>query len=243
MFALLKKEVAAFLNSLVGYIVISVFLLAMGLSLWLFPGSFNIPQGGVSSLENYFVLAPWVFMFLIPAITMRSFAEERRTGTIELLLTRPLTEWHIVLAKYLAGLVLVTLAIVPTLIYFYSVYMLGNPVGNIDTGSTIGSYLGLLLLAAAFVAVGNFASVLSDNQIVAFLLGFFLCFFLFAGFDSIATMKWLGRLGLLVSYLGISEHYSSMSRGVVDSRDLVYFFGFILLFLTFTRFRLLGRKW
>lgn len=243
MYALLKKEIAAFLHSLIGYIVITVFLLASGLFLWIFPGNFNIPDAGVSSLENFFILAPWIFMFLIPAITMRTFAEEKRTGTIELLLTRPLTEWNIVLAKYFAALVLVALAILPTLIYFYSVYMLGNPQGNIDTGSTWGSYIGLMMLAGTFVSVGLFASVLTDNQVIAFVLGFFLCFFLYTGFDSIAGFDFWGQFGLLISYLGISEHYASISRGVVDSRDLVYFIGFILIFLILTRFKLLGRNW
>jgi ABC-2 type transport system permease protein len=243
MFALLKKEISVFLNSLIGYIVITVFLLATGLFLWIFPGNFNIPEAGISSLENYFILAPWIFMFLIPAITMRSFSEEKRTGTIELLLTRPVTEWHIVLAKYFAGFILVALAIIPTLVYFYSVYMLGNPPGNIDTGSTWGSYIGLLLLAGTFISVGLFASVLSENQVVAFIIGFFLCFFFYSGFDSIASLDFWGQSGLLISYLGISEHYASISRGVIDSRDLVYFIGFILVFLTLTRFKLLGRNW
>jgi ABC-2 type transport system permease protein len=243
MFALLKKEIGTFLYSLIGYIVISVFLLSVGLFLWIFPGNFNVLQAGVSSLENYFILAPWIFMFLIPAITMRSFAEEKRTGTIELLLTRPLTEWQIVLSKYLAGFILVGLAVLPTLLYFYSVYMLGNPPGNIDTGSTWGSYIGLMLLAGTFVSVGLFASALSDNQVVAFITGFFGCFFLYSGFDSIASLEFWGHTGLFIAYLGISEHYASISRGVIDSRDLFYFAGFTLIFLALTRLKLLGRNW
>ena len=180
MIALLRKEISSFLTSLIGYSVITIFLLAIGLFLWVFPGNFNILDAGFASLESLFVIAPWVFMFLIPAITMRSFAEEQRTGTIELLLTRPLSEWQIITAKYLAGLLLVIISVLPTVVYYFSLKSLGNPVGNIDSGGTWGSYLGLIFLGGSFVSIGLFASSLTENQIVSFLIGFFLCFFFYA---------------------------------------------------------------
>jgi ABC-2 type transport system permease protein len=243
MFALLRKEISSFLSSLSGYSVIVIFLLAIGLFLWVFPGNFNILDAGFSSLENLFVISPWVFMFLIPAITMRSFAEEQRTGTIELLLTRPLTEWQIITAKYLAGFVLVLFALLPTTIYYFSIYNLGNPRGNIDFGATWGSYIGLLFLGGAFVSIGLFASSLTENQIVSFIIGFFLCFFLFFGFDSIANLEIFKSVDSLIFDLGINIHFASMSRGVIDSRDVIYFCSLILFFLALTRFRLLSRTW
>jgi len=243
MFALLRKEISSFLSSIIGYSVITVFLLAMGLFLWVFPGNFNILDAGFASLETLFILAPWVFMFLIPAITMRSFAEEQRTGTIELLLTRPLSEWQIILAKYLAGFLLVIIALLPTLVYYFSLQSIGNPTGNVDSGGTWGSYIGLLFLGGSFVAIGLFSSSLTDNQIVSFILAFFLCFFCYAGFDSIGRLDALKSIDTIVLNLGINEHYSSMSRGVVDSRDLLYFLSFTLFFLALTRFRLLSRTW
>jgi ABC-2 type transport system permease protein len=243
MFALLRKEISSFLSSIIGYSVITVFLLAMGLFLWVFPGNFNILDAGFASLETLFILAPWVFMFLIPAITMRSFAEEQRTGTIELLLTRPLSEWQIILAKYLAGFLLVIIALLPTLVYYFSLQSIGNPTGNVDSGGTWGSYIGLLFLGGSFVAIGLFSSSLTDNQIVSFILAFFLCFFCYAGFDSIGRLDALKSIDTIVLNLGINEHYSSMSRGVVDSRDLLYFLSFTLVFLALTRFRLLSRTW
>jgi ABC-2 type transport system permease protein len=243
MFALLRKEISSFLSSIIGYSVITVFLLAMGLFLWVFPGNFNILDAGFASLETLFILAPWVFMFLIPAITMRSFAEEQRTGTIELLLTRPLSEWQIIMAKYLAGFLLVVIALLPTLVYYFNLQSIGNPAGNVDSGGTWGSYIGLLFLGGSFVSIGLFASSLSDNQIVSFILAFFLCFFCYAGFDSIGRLDVFKSIDTIVLNLGINEHYSSMSRGVIDSRDLFYFLSFTLFFLALTRFRLLSRNW
>src|SRR6056297_2852196 len=194
MLALLAKEIKSFLSSLIGYIAMAVFLVLTGLFLWVFPGDFNILDLGYSELEPLFTLAPWVFMFLIPAITMRTFAEEKRTGTIELLFTRPLSDMHIIMAKNLAGIVLVILALVPTLVYVFSVHQLGNPTGNLDMGGTWGSYLGLLFLASAFVSIGVFASSLTANQVVAFIISVFLCFFVFVGFDSISSFAMMGPL-------------------------------------------------
>jgi ABC-2 type transport system permease protein len=243
MYSLLRKEISSFLTSLTGYIVITIFLLAVGLFLWVFPGDFNIIDAGFTSLESLFVIAPWVFMFLIPAITMRSFAEEKRTGTIELLLTRPLSEWQIILAKYFAGLLLVVLSLIPTFVYYYSLQGLGNPPGNIDTGATWGSYIGLMFLGGAYVSIGLFASSITENQIVSFISAFFLCFFCYFGFDAIGGMEIFRPVDEMIINIGINAHFASMSRGVIDSRDVLYFLSFIFVFLALTRFRLLSRNW
>lgn len=237
------KEINAFLTSLIGYIVIIVFLLVVGLFLWVFEGDTNILDSGYSDLGPLFYIAPWVFLFLIPAITMRSIAEERRTGTIELLLTKPLTELQIILGKYFAGLALVIIALIPTLIYVYSIYQLGNPVGNIDMGGTWGSFLGLLFLAASFVAVGVFSSSVTNNQVVAFILATFLSFFLFIGFESIGSFRLFGSFDSVLINLGINSHYLSISRGVIDTRDVIYFMALIGIFIQLTRFVLNRRKW
>lgn len=237
------KEINSFLTSLIGYIVIIVFLLVVGLFLWVFEGDTNILDSGYSDLGPLFYIAPWVFLFLIPAITMRSIAEERRTGTIELLLTKPLTELQIILGKYFAGLALVIIALIPTLIYVYSIYQLGNPIGNIDMGGTWGSFLGLLFLAASFVAVGIFSSSVTNNQVVAFILATFLSFFLFIGFESIGSFRLFGSFDSVLINLGINAHYISMSRGVIDTRDVIYFMALIGIFIQLTRFVLNRRKW
>lgn len=243
MLALLKKEIRSFLSSLIGYIVMAVFLLLIGLFMWIFPGEWNTLDNGIASLDTLFVVAPWVFMFLIPAITMRSFSEERRIGTMELLLTRPLGDFQIVLAKFLGGVVLVAISLIPTLIYFFTVYQLGNPAGNIDTGATWGSYIGLLLLGSAYVAIGVFASSLTSNQIVAFLVAAMLCFFMFIGFESIASFERFGGLDSVLIRMGISDHYRSLSRGLVDSRDLIYFGIITLVFLLTSRTVIQSRRW
>ncbi len=231
------------MSSLIGYIAMAVFLVLTGLFLWVFPGDFNVLDLGFAELEPFFTLAPWVFMFLIPAITMRTFSEEMRTGTIELLYTRPLSDMQIILAKTLAGVFLVILALLPTLVYVYSLYVLGNPRGNLDMGGVWGSYLGLLFLASAFVSIGVFASSITQNQVVAFIIAVFLCFFVFIGFESISSFAVMGPLDSVVQQLGILEHYRSMSRGVIDSRDVVYFAALFIVFLLFTKTVLQSRKW
>ncbi len=243
MYTLLRKEISTFLSSLIGYTVIIVFLLVNGLFLWVFPQQFNIFDYGFASLDNYFTLAPWVFLFLIPAITMRSFAEELKAGTMEMLLTKPITEFEIILAKYLAALVLVLFAILPTLVYYVAVYKLGMPPGNLDQGGTWGSYIGLLFLGAGFAAIGIFASAISGNQIVSFLIAVFLCGFIYIGFDFIYTLSVFGSFGLFISQLGIDAHYAGMSRGVIDTRDVLYFLSLVTFFLLLTRFFLERRKW
>lgn len=243
MFSLLLKEIKSFLSSVIGYVAIAVFLVLTGLFLWVFTGDFNVFDNAYAELSSFFIIAPWVFMFLIPAITMRSFAEEKRTGTIELLYTRPISDFQIVLAKILAGIVLVILALIPTLIYVYTVYSLGNPIGNLDMGGTWGSYLGLLFLASAFVSMGIFTSSLTDNQVVAFIMAVFLCFFFFIGFESISSFALMGALDSVVLKFGIMEHYNSLSRGVIDTRDVIYFLALITIFLLMTKTVLRSRKW
>jgi len=243
MLILLKKEISSFLSSLIGYIVITVFLLINGLFLWVFQGDFNILDFGYANLDGLFMIAPFVFLFLIPAITMRLFAEEKRTGTMELLLTKPLTELEIVIAKFLSGTILVIFSLLPTLVYFFSVYQLGMPKGNIDLGGMWGSYTGLLFLGASFVAIGMFASTLTDNQIISFIIAVFLCGFLYIGFDFIYSFALFGKVDLLIKSLGINDHYISMSRGVLDTRDMIYFLGIISFFILLSRYSIERRKW
>ncbi len=243
MFTLFKKEINGFLNSLIGYIVMIVFLLMTGLFLWVFPLEFNILDFGFASLDGLFILAPFVFLFLIPAITMRSFADEKKSGTLELLMTQPLTDLQVIMAKYFAGIVLVIISLLPTLVYYGSVYLLGLPVGNLDSGSIWGSYLGLLFLGASFVSIGIFASSLTDNQIVSFIIAVFICFFLYMGFEFIYNFIVSGKTGLIIQSLGLNAHYSSMSRGVIDSRDLIYFLSVTGLFVLLTKLSLESRKW
>lgn len=223
--------------------VIVVFLLITGLFLWVFQSDFNIMSFGYANLDSLFILAPWVFLFLVPAVTMRSFAEEKRTGTIEMLLTKPLSDWQIVTAKYSAGVALVVMALIPTLIYYLSVYCLSLPVGNVDSGGIWGSYIGLFFLSATFVSIGIFCSSITSNQILAFILSVFLCGFLYIGFDLIYSMSLFGKVDLFIMQLGMSAHYSSMSRGVIDTRDVLYFLSVILLFLSMTKLALSSRKW
>lgn len=220
MFSILNKELTSYLSSLVAYVTIGVFLLVLGLFLWVFPES-SILEYGYAGLESLFSTAPYLFMFLIPAITMRSLAEERREGTLELLATRPLTDWQIVMGKYLACLLLVLFALLPTLLYAYSVWVLGNPQGNLDTGAVIGSYIGLFLLGASFVSIGLFASSVSRNQIIAFTIAVFISYFIYSGFDSMSQLLSLQNWD--IQNLGITRHYESVSRGVLDTRDLAYF--------------------
>jgi ABC-2 type transport system permease protein len=242
MLTLYLKEVKGFFSSLMGYIVVAVFIIASSLFMWVFPGELNILDAGFASLDTFFIMAPWVFLFLVPAITMRLFAEEYKSGTIELLLTRPLTALQVVLAKYLAAVSLVLISLVPALISFFSVYVLGNPPGNIDMGGSWGSFIGLFFLASVYAAIGLFCSSLTDNQIIGFLIALVLSFFVYIGFESISSLFSDPSTEDLVRLLGINEHYKSMSRGVIDSRDMVYFLGLITLFVLSTRLVVERRK-
>ncbi|MDR4988989.1 MAG: gliding motility-associated ABC transporter substrate-binding protein GldG [Bacteroidales bacterium] len=241
MWAILKRELNGFFNSLGAYVVIAVFLGINGLFLWVFPGGYNIPDAGYANLDGFFVLAPFVFLFLIPAITMRFFAEEKRTGTMEMLLTKPVTPLQIVLAKYFAGVIIVVVSLLPTLIFLFTIGHYAAPPG-IDTGGIWGSYAGLVLLGMVFVAVGTFASALSDNQVLAFIIAMFVCGFLFIGFELLHGLRVFGNLDMFVKNLGLFAHYSSMGRGVLDSRDLTYFISVMALFLSLALFVSMTKK-
>lgn len=237
------KEIKAFFSSLIGYIVIGIFLLILGLLMFVFP-DYNVLDKPYASLDPLFVNAPLVFLFLIPAITMRSFAEEKQQGTVELLLTKPISEWDLILGKFLASFVLVAIALIPTLLYYYTIYELGTPRGNLDSGAVFGSYIGLFLLAAGFSSIGIFSSSLSTNQIVSFLLGAFTCFTFFYVFYFISRMPFTsGKFDALIQQFGMDYHYVSLSRGVIDSRDVIYFVSLIILFLSLTHLVLRKRKW
>jgi ABC-2 type transport system permease protein len=243
MFALYLKEIRSFLSSLIGYIIIVVFLIVVGLFLWVFPTDFNILDYGYANVDGLFIIAPFVFLFLVPAVTMRSFSEEQKSGTMELLFTRPLSEMQIISAKYLAGLTLIVFSIIPTIIYFASVWYLGLPQGNIDTGGFWGSFIGLLLLGASFVSIGIFASSLTDSQVVSFVLAIVVSAFLYLGFEFIYSLEMFGNLDLFIRSLGMSAHYSAVSKGVIDTRDVVYFASVIMLFLFLTKLSMARRKW
>jgi ABC-2 type transport system permease protein len=212
-----------------------VFLIFTGLLLWVFPGNYNIPEGGYATLDGLFAIAPWIYLFLIPAVTMRMFADEKRSGTMELLLTRPVTELELIVSKFLAAFAVVLLTLLPTLLYFFSVYKLGNPVGCIDTGATWGSYIGLLFLAIIYLTIGLLTSSLTDNQVIAFILSVLLSFFWYSGFGTIATLPFPSDIASTIISLGIEEHYQSVSRGVLDSRDLLYFLLMAGFFILITR--------
>ena len=236
--AILLKEINSFFSSTIGYLVIGIFLLINGLFLWVIQGDFNILDFGFASLTPFFQIAPWIFIFLIPAITMRSFSEEIKQGTLELLLTKPITLNQLVSGKYLGTFLLVVLALFPTLLYVFTISELGTTSGNFDNGAIIGSYIGLLFLGGVYTAIGIFCSTLSSNQIVAFILGVIICFLSFYGVEGLSNIDLFGSEIYALEYLGISYHYKSISRGVIDTRDLIYFASFILLFLFLAKLNL-----
>lgn len=243
MFAIVKKELSLFFNTLTAYIVIAVFLLINSLMLWLIPGLYNVLDSGYANLDGMFYFAPWLFLFLIPAIFMKAFAEEKQNDTWDLLANKPISESKIVLAKYLAGMLLILIALIPTLIHFVSVYYFAQPVGNVDTGQIWGSYLGLFMLATIYGTISIFASSISNNQIVSFILAALLIVFMLYGFDLIANIFTSGITAMQISNLGLNAHYKSMSRGVVDSNDLIYFLSVGILFLVATIHRVKRYKW
>ncbi|MDA3929268.1 MAG: gliding motility-associated ABC transporter substrate-binding protein GldG [Prolixibacteraceae bacterium] len=242
MYSLLKKELNSFFGSITGYLVVSIFLLTTSLFLWVIPGNFNLFEGQRASLKGFFELAPWLYLFLIPAITMRLFAEEKKMGTLEMIVTRPIAAFGIVSAKFFAALILVAISLLPTLLYFLSIYQLGNPVGNIDTGATWGSFLGLLLLASVYIGIGLFASVLTSNQVISFLIAIVLSYVLYLGLDFVASVGFSIGLQNFFLKLSLNEHYLSISRGVIDSRDLLYFIATTLFFLYTSRQFILKRR-
>jgi ABC-2 type transport system permease protein len=242
MFAIYKKEINQFLSSLVGYVAIGMFLVLSALFTFVFPST-SVLDSGFASLDPFFSNAPLFFLFLIPAISMRMFSEEFSSGTIELLLTRPLKITQIIAGKYLAALTLVVFSIIPTFVYYFSISKIAAPIGNVDTGGIIGSYFGLILLGASFVAIGSFGSAISNNQIIAFLLSVLLCFLFYMGFDFISKLPvFAGKFDYFVEHLGIQAHYLSLSRGVIDTRDVIYFLSIILIFLLLSNMILSKRK-
>jgi ABC-2 type transport system permease protein len=238
--AILLREIKSFFGSTIGYLVIALFLIINGLFLWVFGGEYNILKSGFADMTPFFTLSPWILIFLIPAVTMRSFSDEKKQGTLELLLTKPLSILQIVNGKFLGALILIVLAIIPTFIYVVAIYKLGLPEGNIDMGSTIGSYFGLVFLIAAYSAIGVFTSTLSDNQIVAFIISVFLCFFFYFGFDGLASIAPL--YSTMITSLGMQDHFKSMGRGVIDTRDILYFVSLTVLFLSLTVYKLKSLK-
>jgi len=239
MWAICKKELRQFFSSLTGYIAIIVFLLVNGLMLFVFQD--NVLDFGYATLDRFFELAPWVLLLLIPAITMRSFAEEFKTGTFEILQTRPLTPWQITGGKYLGSLIVVAIALVPTIVYFFSIQALSSNEG-IDTGATIGSYIGLFFLAAVFTAIGACISSFTSNAVVAFIISLIACALLYYGFDAISKLPvFSGGADYYIEMAGIDYHYRSMSRGVIDTRDVIYFLSLIFLFLSITHRNLIKR--
>ena len=229
--ALYFKEIRSFLSSVIGYTFILIFLITSGLFHWIISDNTNLLEGAESDLIPFFNLSPLIFLILIPAITMRSIAEERRSGTIELLFTRPISDLNILLAKYLAGVTLVAITLLPTLIFYFSIYSLSLDSVKFDHGAAITSYIGLLLLGAAFVAIGLFASSVTTSQIVAFILAMFMCWIFYDGLNLLGSFNLMGDFDFIVQYTGISYHYDSIKRGVIDSSDLLYFFGLIAIFI------------
>lgn len=243
MYSIYKKEINAFFSSLVGYIAILLFLILVGFFLWVIPES-NLLEEGYATLDKFFTLAPWVLMFLIPALTMRSFSDEFKSGTIEVLSTLPLSESSIILGKFLASFTLVLFSLLPTLLYIYTISRLSVIPGNIDTGGIMGSYIGLSFLNAAFTAIGIFCSAVTSNQVIAFLFAIFLNFIVFSGFESLSKIPVFSNgADYIISQLGMQFHYNSISRGLIDSRDIVYFLSLIALFILATKITLERRKW
>lgn len=238
MIAILKREINSFFSSPMGYLVIAVFLIFNGLFLWVFQGEFNIFDAGFADLSPFFQFAPWILIFLIPAISMKSFSDEKRLGTLELLLTKPISLPKIVMGKYFGVVILIIIALIPTVLYVVTISKLGNPSGNWDLGSTLGSYIGLLFLVLSYSAIGVFTSTLSENQIVAFIIAVLLCFFMYYGFEGIADFNLFNSNSLTISSFGMQEHYNSISRGVIDTRDIIYFLSVTFFFIVLTIFKL-----
>ncbi|GAB3991033.1 gliding motility-associated ABC transporter permease subunit GldF [Spirosoma daeguense] len=241
MLAVFRKEVNQFFSSPIAYIIMGVFLVVVGLMLWVFPDT-SLLDNGYADLGTFFNVTPYVMLFLAPAITMRSIADEIRGGTLEWLLTKPVSRWAVVAGKFLASWLLVFLTLLPTLIYYVTLYQLGSPEGNIDSAGVFGSYIGLLLLGGVFVAIGLWASSLNDNQVVAFVLGVFLCFILYAGLSSLAGLSFTGDLSYYLSWVAMDEQYRSLGRGVVDSRNVIYLLSLITFFQVLTVQRLTRKK-
>lgn len=243
MMPLLKKEINSYLTSLIGYITITVFLVLNGLFLWVIHSSVNVFDSSLVTLDGLFFISPWIFLFLISAVTMKMFAEEKKSGTIEILLTKPISDMNIVLSKFFASLLIVVLSVLPTMVYMICLWYLGAPAGNLDIGGILGSYTGLICLGGVFCSIGIFASSLTDNQIISFIISILICLCVYWGFDVISMIPFLSKIDLLIQELGAAYHYESMSRGVIDTRDVIYFVSAALLFILLTKISLQSRNW
>lgn len=241
MYSILRKELSSFFSSFTGYVTIAIFLFIIGWFMWINPGELNVLDVGLANIDTLFYIAPWVFLILVPATTMRSFSEEKRLGTLELLLTRPITDWQLTLGKYFAAVILILLSLIPCIIYLVSVYYMATPIGNIDMGAIWGSFIGLFFLASCYAAIGIFTSSVTENQLVAFILTAVLCFVIFIGFDGLSSLPFFKTIDKQVQLIGINEHYKSMSRGVLDSRDILYFVSLATVFLSATVLKLKAR--
>lgn len=239
-YTILKKEVSLYFNSLIAYIVIAVYLISIWLFYWVFSG--NILETGEGQMDTFFALSPFLFLFIVPALTMRTFSEEFKSGAIEFLATKPITDWQIVLGKYFACCILLITTIAPTLFFYFLLYYLAQPVGGLDNGAIWGAYLGLIGIGFVFAAIGIFCSTLTENQVVAFLIGCFFSGVLYTAFDFLADLKLFGTYNDVVLQFGIQEHYRSISRGVVDTRDIIYYLSLIVIFLLLSHTILLNRK-
>ena len=238
MYAIVKKEVQSFFASPLGYVIVGSFLVFTGLVLWVFKGNFNLFDYGFADLTPFFVLTSWIFTILVPAITMKSFSEEQKLGTLELLLSKPIPLWQLVLGKFWGAFLVCGIAVIPTLVYVIAIANLGITEGNYDLGIILGSYFGLVFLIAAYTSIGLFASTLSEQQITVFITGILLCFLIFMGFDAMSTLLPHGKIQPFVQTLGAKAHFDSIARGVIDTRDLVYFVSVALFFLYLTWQRL-----
>ena len=229
--ALYKKELRAFLSSIIGTVVLAVFLMVSGLFHWVFPGQWNLLNAGVAEMSGFFLFTPWIFLFLIPAITMRSIAEERKNGTLELLLTHPLNAYRIVWSKFLAGTTLVALALLPTLFGYGVLHILGNPPGNIDGGSVIAGYFGLILLGAAFVATGLLTSSRTDSQVVAFLSSALVCMIVYYGPSALGSYALFGSADIAVQWFAMETHFRSIGTGIIVVSDAAWCAAYITIAL------------
>ena len=233
MFSIVRKELHQFFSSLTGYITLVLFLLVNGLFLFVLKDS-NLFDFGYATLDKFFELAPWIFLFLIPALTMRTLSDEFKTGTFEILQTRPLTKWQIVWGKYIAIITAIIFVLLPTLLYVYTVRSL-SIMNSIDSGGITGSYLGLFFLASVFAAIGLCCSGITNNAAIAFLISAFACLIIYFGFSAISKLPALqGKADYYIEMIGIDFHYRSISRGVIDTRDIIYFFTIIYFFLILT---------
>ncbi|MBM3438131.1 MAG: gliding motility-associated ABC transporter permease subunit GldF [Bacteroidetes bacterium] len=242
MWVVFKKEIRSFLGSFIAYIVMGVFLVITGIFMWLIQEN-NVLDLGIASLQVMFNIAPYILIFLVSAITMRSLSEERRLGTIEILTTRPVSDTAILLGKYFAAVGLIVFTLLPTLFYYYTINQLADPLQGVDSGATWGSYMGLVLLAASYASIGLFASSLTDNQIVSLIISMVLCFFWYGVLSLLGDIKALELIGKSLEWFSLDFHYQSISRGVLDTRDIVYFLGFIATFLGGTKLVFESRKW